>query len=186
MLEGQELGYAGPPLETLLQRYAGEKRRARLEPLYRQMLEEARRHTRSRFLIEEASLERAAALAEWLPAEAGSVILGIVTLGGDMDRHLDRLSNEDPVAEFILSEIATTWVTGLALAVHRALRSELATRGLKAGPPYRPGLGRWPLETQQTIFSLLPADRIGVTLDDYMFMRPKMSISLIVPALLRG
>ncbi len=69
----------------------------------------------------------------------------------------------------------------MARTLHRKVRREAERRGLKAGPAYRPGIGRWPLDTQRVLFALLPAARIEVSLDEHLLMRPVKTISVIIP-----
>jgi hypothetical protein len=95
------------------------------------------------------------------------------------------LGEEDTVAQYVLNEVAIEWLRSLVMQLHQALRREMAARGRKAGPTYRPGVGRWPLETQRVVFAHLAAETIGVTLDEHLMMLPILSNSLIIPVLKR-
>ena len=53
--------------------------------------------------------------------------------------------------------------------------------GLQVGPCLVPGNEYWDLEGQRTVFSALPAHRIGVRLLDSLQMDPQKSQSALVP-----
>jgi hypothetical protein len=172
-------------MESLLKRYKEPKKRPRWEPVYRTLLAEAERLSRPAALYEEFSLADVPELSPWLPAGTSGVVLAVCTLGPQVEDHLKELANSDMVSAVILDEIILALVTALTRQIHTSLRSEVQPHGLKAGAAYRPGVGRWPLETQRTVFAHLPAHNIGVTLDEYLWMAPSKSTSLIIPLLNR-
>jgi hypothetical protein len=173
------------PLERFLHRYRSAKRRERMRPLYEAMLDEAGRLAQPATVQEEFSVAALPELAPWFQRDTVGAVLAICTAGPLLEEGIhDLLAQDEPHLALILDEICLQLVSGLARAIHAGVRREAVARGLQVGPPYRPGLGRWPLAAQQVIFSRLPAAEIGVTLDEYMLMRPVKSTSLIIP--LRG
>lgn len=172
-------------LESLLKRYKEPKKRQRWEPFYRTLLAEAERLSRPAALYDEFSLAEVPELSQWVPAGTNAVVLAICTLGPQVEVYLKELSNSDMVSAAILDEVILALVTALTRQIHTSLRREVQARGLKAGAAYRPGVGRWPLETQRAVFARLPAHKIGVTLDEYLWMTPSKSTSLIIPLLNR-
>lgn len=166
------------PLDPLLRKYG--KRRARMEPMYVEMLAVARG------LIVPVVLNRGFARAE-VPdfAEplrfAERVVLGICSLGGALEDHIARLFPDEPARAMVLDEIGNAWVAGLARQLHQQIRTAAAADGLHAGPGYRPGIGRWPVEFQPRIFHLLEAERHGIRLTGGLMMEPRKTVSMIVP-----
>jgi hypothetical protein len=170
-------------IEFFLKRYPTEKRRARMRPHYQAMLTEVRRLSIHRAIYDEFSLDKLPDLAALFPAEAVSAVLAVCTLGMALDEYGRELVQADMMLAAIFEEVALAAMVSLTRMVHGQIRAEMQERGLKAGPAYRPGIGRWPLTAQQSIFSLLPAHRIQVSLNDVAVMTPKMSTSLIIPIL---
>jgi hypothetical protein len=173
-------------VETFLKRYGDGKRRAKMEPVYQDMLDEARRLSRPQAMHGEFSLAEVTDLTGWLAPDTVSVVLGLCTLGQPIAAHIYDFSKNDMVSAVVLYEITLKVITALTLDVHASIRTRMQARGLKAGPAYRPGLGRWPLETQGTVFACLPAQQIGVTLNEHLIMAPTKSTSMIIPILDRN
>lgn len=171
-----------PSMEHFLHKYPPGQRRDSVAPFYESMLEEAER------IAEPAAIYHEYDLADFeqpfldrLQPGTRSVMLAVVTIGRPIEERIPEVFWEDPVAGVVLDEICLALVSGLATSIHREVRAEALARGLKVGPPYRPGIGRWPLDMQRHIFSRLPADRIGVQLSPEFIMSPHKSTSLIIP-----
>lgn len=173
-------------LESFLKRYKNGRRREKLDPIYRAMLVEAERLSIPTAIYDEFSLAQVPELSEWLPPDTARVVLALCTLGSSLESRVNELSRNNLLSAVILDEIALAYVTAITRQIHDSIRSQAQTDGMKAGPAYRPGLGRWPLETQNTIFTCLPADMIGITLNDHLLMTPTKSTSLIIPILDRN
>ena len=172
-----------PTLEELLARYTHSRRRQRLEPIYRAMLGEASELAHPQALWQPFSLIEVAALDDWFSGETVAAALAICTLGPALDERVERLNQSDMAMAVVLEEIALKLVVTLTRAVHGHIRQEYLTKGLKAGPAYRPGVGRWPIQAQRTVFSLLPGTEIGVRLTEDLYMLPIQSTSLVIPIL---
>ena len=170
------------PVERFLYRYRSDKRRARLRPLYELMLEEARRLAQPASVQDEFAADSLAALAPSFQERTTAAVLAVCTIGPRFEAAiLDLFAQDEPHLGMILDEICLQLVSGMARAIHAGVRQMALARGLQVGPPYRPGLGRWPMDAQRIIFDRLPAEEIGVTLDDYLVMHPLKSTSLIIP-----
>lgn len=170
-------------VERLLRRYKDEKRRRKWEPVYRELLAEAERLASPAAIGHEFSLDRVSELSEWLPSDTTSVVLAVCTLGQPIETHITELAEKDLVSAVILNEITLALINALTRTLHASIRNRVQPRGLKAGAAYRPGVGRWPLEAQQSVFTRLPAHKIGVTLNNQLWMMPTKSTSLIIPLL---
>lgn len=168
-------------LDSLLKRYENKRRLEKLEPIYRATLAEAESLSEPVAMYEEFPLAEVPELSEWLLPETISVVLALCTFGLRLEARIKELSQDDLVTAVVLDEIALAYVTAVARLLPDTIRKQAQERGLKAGPAYQPGLGRWSLETQSTIFAHLPADAIGVTLNAHMLMTPIKTTSLIIP-----
>ena len=166
------------PLDPLLHKYG--KRRARMEPMYAEML------TVARGLVEPVVLYRSFPATE-VPdfAEplriAERVVLGLCSVGSALEARVAGLFPDEPAKAVVLDEIGNAMVAGLARRLHRQIRATAAAEGLRAGPGYRPGIGHWPVELQPLIFHLLEAEQHGIRLTGGLMMEPRKSVSMIVP-----
>lgn len=158
-----------------------ERRRQKLEALYAVALADVERIAAPRVLRKRLSAADVPELAPWLPDQVFEVCLGLCTLGPQLDEHLGNLTNEDMSAAAALSEVALAWIVALTRDLHEKVRLEAVDAGLKTGPAYRPGLGKWPIECQKCIFERLPADQIGVKLTESLLMLPGFSTSVVIP-----
>jgi hypothetical protein len=152
-----------------------------MQPHYQAMLDEVTRLVAPGAIFDEFSLDAVPDLMPLFSAETTAVVLAICTLGLALDERSQALAEADMMLAAIFEEITLAAVVSLTRQVHGQVRSAVQERKLKAGPAYRPGIGRWPLTAQYAIFDLLPAPRIHVSLNDVAVMSPKMSTSLIIP-----
>jgi hypothetical protein len=165
-------------LEPLLRKYT--RRRARMEPMYAEMLLAAR------VLVRPVVLRRAFPSAE-VPDFADplgtpeQVVLGLCSVGGALESRVAEIFADEPAQAVVLDEIGNAWVAGLARQLHREIRATAAAAGLRAGPGFRPGIGHWPVELQPRIFRLLEAEQHGIRLTGGLMMEPRKSVSMIVP-----
>lgn len=170
-------------VDRLVKRYRSERARKRWAPIYQKLLAEAEQLSEPASVCHEFSCADVSELNEWLPPKTISVVLVVCTLGPRLDEHVLGLSERDLVSAVILNEISLALINAMTRNMHAAIRSATQKRGLKAGAAYRPGVGRWPLSTQGVIFKQLPTQNIGVTLDEFLLMRPVKSTSLIIPVM---
>lgn len=163
-------------LEYLLSRYRG--KRESIRDIYRQMFAEAHRLVAPRSIHQSFIATELPTFAAHLPG-AETITLGLCTIGPTLEQRSSALFNEDPAAAVILDEVGTLWVNGLARELHDAIRAAAKAARQQASPSYRPGIGRWPVEFQSELLSLLPADELGIRLSHGM-MIPQKSVSMIV------
>ena len=176
----------GVSIERLLKRYGVGRRRDKMEPIYKTVLADAERLAAPTALYNQFRITELPDLSQWLSSKTNSIILALCTLGPRLQEHFNELVQKDILAATVLDEITLAWVTAITRQIHGAIRDELQGSSLKAGPPFRPGVGRWPLETQQIVFAFLPSATIGVALDEHLVMTPRQSTSLIIPLINRN
>ena len=170
-------------LASLVKRYPEGRRRQRMTRMYEMMLAEAEALAEPMTMYGEFSLAQTAALTPWLQKEATAVILAVCTFGSATNKRIHALLEDDMALAAILDEIMLAAMVALTRQLHGDIRMAMQSRHLKAGPAYRPGVGRWPMAAQRTVFAHLPTHEIGVTLNDYLVMMPVHSTSLVIPVL---
>ena len=173
-------------VDDLVKKYTRERARERWTPIYQNLLEEAERRAEPAAVCQEFHLAEVPELNEWLPPQTFSVILGVCTLGAQFDAYVSNMIETDLISAVVLNEISLALINGMTRNIHAVIRSDTLARGLKAGAAYRPGVGRWPIATQEVVFARVATDRIGVTLDESLLMRPVKSTSMIIPVLDKG
>jgi hypothetical protein len=106
----------------------------------------------------------------------------VVSLGGAVDREMASLFNQGkPTEAFILDAVGSAAAAAALHWVAAHLCRQVAEAGLKSGPVLQPGQGPWDVRGQRTVFHVLPAHQIGVTLLDSCFMMPLKSQSAVIP-----
>ncbi len=155
----------------------GRRPAKRLEPLLKEALIEARGLAAARGAFRKLPVGAAADVG--LPAErADALVLGLVTVGSGIERRVTELLGQGGDSRALLLDAA-----GSAAAEEAANRLSARVMGGAADTgvdvPCRvsPGYGRWPLTAQTSLFSLLPHEELGVTLNSSMMMVPRKSIS---------
>jgi hypothetical protein len=168
-------------VEPFLKRYKNERRRRKMAPHYQAIITEVDKLCDPLTIHQEFALNEVPELAAWAGMDTCAATLAICTLGSRLDEGAKEFGQDDLLKAVILEEVALAWIVTITRDLHSMIRHKGRERGLIVGPAYRPGVGRWPIETQQTIFTRLPADQIGVTLNEHLLMTPQKSTSLIIP-----
>lgn len=175
------LPFPTPSIDKLLAKYKTERRRKRMRPIYTAMQEAAISTAKPEIWLERFRLDQLDELAPYTAEGTEGYFLGLCTLGAGLDEKIHLIGQEDIAAAAVIEEVALAMIVTLTNGM-RATAAELVTaEGLKVGPAYRPGVGRWPIELQTLIFTHLPTEEIGVTLSEFMVMSPSKSTSVIVP-----
>jgi hypothetical protein len=160
------LGY--PPAQEPVERIAA---------LLAKMLSAARQLVQARGGFVHLPVERAAEVG-LERIDAAGLAIGIVSIGGALERRVAELLNDGATTEALLLDAA-----GSAAVEEAADRlSVMVTGGHPADARHvscriSPGYGRWPIRSQTSLFKLLPHGEIGVSLLPSMLMVPRKSIS---------
>ncbi|MGH7360891.1 MAG: hypothetical protein ACREJI_04690, partial [Candidatus Methylomirabilales bacterium] len=104
--------------------------------------------------------------------------LGILTIGEALEQRVDALleAREFPLA-FMLDAAGWVAIEEGALALTNAICNVHIAEGLRVTPRHSPGYAGWEIWDQRVLFRLLPAERIGVRINDYCVMIPGKSLS---------
>jgi hypothetical protein len=118
----------------------------------------------------------AGAAGRWGPPR--EVGLGVCTIGDPLERRVDALlaQREFPLA-FMLDSAGWVAVEALAREVTQWVCTSLMAEGMRATACLSPGFTGWDIWDQRVLFSLVPAQAIGVRLNDFCVMIPGKSLS---------
>jgi hypothetical protein len=105
----------------------------------------------------------------------------VCTIGPALEKRVSELSAQGAsTAALMLDGIGSAAAESVADHVNRRICRDAAHQGLMAGPRLSPGYGAWPIEDQRVIFNIVPAERIGVHLNEQGMMIPVKSVSFCV------
>ncbi len=113
---------------------------------------------------------------------ASHAIAAIGTIGSDLESQVAiAFQSGDPFYAVVMDAIGSLTLTRMIKAFFNACSAKAAEVDMRIGPRISPGCHRTPLSNQETLFSLLDASRIGVTLSSSYLMSPIKSFSLFLP-----
>ena len=104
--------------------------------------------------------------------------LGILTVGEALEQRVDALleEREFPLA-FMLDAAGRVAIEEGALALTNTICNIHIAEGLRVTPRHSPGYAGWDIWDQRVLFRLLPAECIGVRINNYCVMIPGKSLS---------
>ncbi len=118
-----------------------------------------------------------ATIARWWHG-SHSLAVALCTIGGALEERVMALSKNGDRAEALVLDIAGSVALGSATdQVRRFICEKASNQRIEVGPALNPGYREWPLTDQRLIFTLMPAEDIGVRLNDQFMMVPKKSVS---------
>ena len=139
----------------------------------------------SRGLIEPKAIYVTAAGAD-LPGsdiftDLEKVAFCVCTIGPALEERVTALSREgDMLAAVVLDATGSAAAEATARYANDHIDAAATAEGLKTSCRASPGYGDWDVKEQKALFTLVPADRIGVTLTKSSMMVPRKSISFAV------
>ncbi len=105
----------------------------------------------------------------------------VCTIGHELESEVSRRSGgDDLLGAVVLDSVGSVAAEAVADFMDGRIREEASRLGLRASCRASPGYGDWDVREQESIFTLLPAERIGVRLTDSMMMVPRKSVSFAV------
>jgi hypothetical protein len=131
------------------------------------------------------------AIVEWVAREklkeidifndAEGAIIAICTIGNELESNVNAFMSGSKLAlGSILDAIGSEAVEGAVNYINKYLKSVAQERGYGISKRFSPGYGKWTLDAQRWIFSMIDAKSIGVTLTDTCMMIPRKSVSFAV------
>lgn len=116
---------------------------------------------------------------EWRGLER--VSLAICTIGQELDKRVSQFSAQgDYTASIALDSVGRAALSSICNKIDSMVCERAGERGMVAGPRFEPGAVGWELAEQTVLFSLLPAEKIGVRLNECYQMFPLKSVSLVI------
>lgn len=111
--------------------------------------------------------------------KAEKVALCICTIGPEVEREIEELMQKNEMLEaLILDALASEAAEEVARQSDKILAQKARELDLWPSKRFSPGYKPWPLEEQKFIFSMIPAEEIGVKLNPNSWMMvPRKSIS---------
>ena len=110
-----------------------------------------------------------------------SVVLFAATVGLELDRYVVRYEKTSPSKRLLLQALGAERVESLCDCFNSEITAEKCSQGKFTRPRFSPGYGDLPLELQREIFAVLNCpQRIGVSLNESLFMTPSKSVTAII------
>ena len=108
-------------------------------------------------------------------------LLFTATIGPGFDETVKDLAAKNRMSEAcILDSLGSVAVENMVQQFHARYDAHLNLRGKSATLPFSPGYCDWNISEQKKIFSLMDAERIGVSINESALMEPRKSISGVV------
>jgi hypothetical protein len=126
-----------------------------------------------------AVLDNPHAVREWQGLEQAGV--AICTIGLLLEQRVGELFAQGNAAlALLLDSVGTTAVGSVSRQMDALICRRAENVGMNAGPRFSPGSTGWDITQQKIIFSLLPANEVGVSLNEHFMMIPIKSVSFVV------
>ncbi|NIM90739.1 MAG: hypothetical protein GTO17_07300 [Candidatus Aminicenantes bacterium] len=110
--------------------------------------------------------------------DAEKVALCVCTIGPELEKEVEDLTKKnDLLKALILDSMGSEAVEEVATQSDKIIAEEAIKMNLWPSKRYSPGYGGWDLKEQQFIFKMLPAQKIGIKLNESFMMIPRKSIS---------
>jgi hypothetical protein len=128
-------------------------------------------------LVEEGPEFKSPKLSKTLQ-DCEEVICYIATLGDGIEGEIQRLMNENRLAEaYILDAMASVAADNMVKMFHQRMKDNYENQGKQVTLCFSPGYCDWPVTEQKKLFNLFDSDELDVELTDSCFMQPRKSIS---------
>jgi hypothetical protein len=109
---------------------------------------------------------------------AQSIAVFACTLGAEIGKRIRYLVREGSSVEaYMLDSIAGLAADNVAEAVQQRAEIASAAKGYGCTERFSPGYCGWPVSAQETLFSLLPPETCGISLNASSMMVPEKSVS---------
>jgi hypothetical protein len=149
---------------------------ARVKRVLEEIWDEAISLIRPRGAYRVASSEQAAAAG--MPEPTELVGLGLCTIGPALEAREHRLGQQSQVLEaLVLDAFGSAAAEAAADALNLRICQEAQALGYQLPRRISPGYGRWRIEGQRELLSLLEMEAVGVRLTEGLMMVPRKSIS---------
>ncbi|MCG3206709.1 MAG: hypothetical protein FOGNACKC_00308 [Anaerolineae bacterium] len=112
---------------------------------------------------------------------AEALVVAVCTVGAGVDRKLRLLQIEKQLFQTMLFDELASWaVDQVRQQLYRQVEARQQAQGWRLSTLLSPGESSWSMRDQATIFKLIDAAAIGVTLNSSGVMQPLKSLSMIM------
>jgi len=112
--------------------------------------------------------------------KAEEIVIAILTLGDKIEKKSAELfSQGEYLRGMIYDAVGSAALKDLNSSFFKKLCAKAGNEKRRVSRGFSPGSGDWSIEEQATIFKLLNAESIGVSLKESMMMAPVKSISVV-------
>jgi hypothetical protein len=109
------------------------------------------------------------------------IALGLCTIGEELEDEVSQLTKKGDLARaIILDAMGSVAAESSADYLNLQICELCKKKGWDSSQRFSPGYGNWPLEGQRFIFSLLPAEKIKIKLNQSCMMIPRKSVSFAI------
>jgi hypothetical protein len=109
------------------------------------------------------------------------IALGLCTIGDELENKASQLNQQGRFAQaVVLDAMGSVAAESVADFLNLQICEWCQKRGWGTSRRFSPGYGNWSLEGQRFIFSLLPAERIKIRLNQSCMMIPRKSVSFAI------
>lgn len=118
-------------------------------------------------------------VSQFAPAEY--LIAVLCTVGSEIDQAVNQTISSDMLLGLAMDGVGSAGVEALAQSICKQVDEQAANENMQTSVPYSPGMLNWSVdEGQPAIFSLLPAESLGMELSPYFVMKPRKSLSMLI------
>lgn len=113
-------------------------------------------------------------------AGASELTLALCTIGPKLERRVKELMSTAMMQAMTLDGAGTAAVEKLSRQIKERINAEAESIGLVPGMKANIGQEGWPIEQQRIFFSVVPGEKIGVSLTENCLMIPRKSVSFVI------
>ncbi len=111
---------------------------------------------------------------------ADKLVCFVATIGAGIDKMIEAFGAKGSIADaYVIDALASGAIENTAQRFQDDFIHRLSRRSYVAGLRFSPGYCDWSIGEQNTLFSLLDCENIGVSLSDTALMNPRKSISAV-------
>lgn len=111
-------------------------------------------------------------------AEVSAAVVGLVTIGPELERQVERLQDEGAIADaLVLDAYGSAYVEAAANGAADLIRAEARRQGLRCSRRFSPGYAGWDVAEQDWVLHHLEAGALGVTLTSGGMLTPRKSVT---------
>ena len=112
--------------------------------------------------------------------KASSIAIFVCTIGEDVSNLASKLIKEDALQGYIVDVAASVMAEKAADKIQEKIRQFAKVQDKSVSNRYSPGYCGWPVSDQHLLFSLLPDNFCGISLNEAALMYPVKSVSGII------